>query len=183
MTTKKLFSLMMAVLFSASALLLPACSESKTNADDETAPVAAEPSASGEPAEVEAEETGEMLPDIPDLDFGGEDFTFLTSGSSDDNGSDWITYDVSAEELNGEVINDAVYERNDYLQGTYNFKFIEINTTSTVHDTLKKDVKGGGDGYDAAFTGFMRAQTLAADGFTHRMADIPYVDLSKPWWD
>ncbi len=166
-------------------LILPlaSCSESKTNAEEETAPVAEPPSASDETVPVEEEEPAEILPDIPELDFGGEDFTFLTSGTSDDNGSDWITYDVSAEELNGEVINDAVFERNSFLMETYNFKFIEIKASSTVHDTLRKDVKGGGGAYDAGFTGLMRAQTLAADGFTHRMSDIPYVDMSKPWWD
>ena len=166
-------------------MLLPlaSCSESKTNAEEETTPAAVTPSTSDETVPVEEEEPVEILPEIPELDFAGEDFTFLTNGANDDCGSDWITYDVTAEELNGEVINDAVYERNDFLMGTYNFKFLEVKSSSTAHDMLKKDVKGGGGAYDACFTGFLRAQTLAADGFTHRMSDIPYVDLSKPWWD
>lgn len=181
--TKRVFSILLAALFAVSAVLLPSCSESKTNADEETAPPAAEPVTAPD-AEIpeEPEEEAEILPDIPELDFGGEDFTFLTSGPNDDNGSDWITYDVWVEELNGEVINDAVFERNTYLQDTYKFKFIEEKTNSTVHDTLKKDVKSGGS-YDAAFTGIMRGQSLGADGFTHRMSDVPYIDLTKPWWD
>ncbi len=179
---KRVLCLLLAAILTSGAMA--SCSESKTNTDNETTPTAATPSSTDEVvAEDIAEETAEILPDIPELDFGGEDFTFLTNGASDDCGSDWITYDVTAEELNGEVINDAVYERNDYLTGTYNFKLNEVKSTSTAHDMLKKDVKGGGGAYDACFTGFLRAQTLAADGFTHRMSDVPYVDLSKPWWD
>ena len=44
--------------------------------------------------ETATEEETEMQPDIPKLDFGGETFTCLTSGESDDNGVDWVTYDV-----------------------------------------------------------------------------------------
>ena len=88
---------------------MASCSESKTNTDAETTPTASTPSSTDEVVVAEdiAEETAEILPDIPELDFGGEDFTFLTNGANDDCGSDWITYDVTAEELNGEVINDA----------------------------------------------------------------------------
>ena len=180
---KRLFCLLLAALLTVPALA--SCSESKTNTADETTATASPQVSAGDvPVEETPEdETAEILPDIPELDFGGEDFTFLTNGANDDCGSDWITYDVSAEELNGEVINDAVFERNDYLMGTYNFKLLEEKSSSTAHDMLRKDVKGGGGAYDACFTGFLRAQTRAADGFTHRMSDVPYVDLSKPWWD
>ena len=108
---------MISLLLAAVLLALPmtGCSESKTNADEETAASVVTPAASDETVPVEEEEPAEILPDIPELDFNGEDFTFLTNGASDDCGSDWITYDVTAEELNGEVINDAVYERNEGL--------------------------------------------------------------------
>ncbi len=179
---KRVLCLLLTAILTSGAMV--SCSESKTNTDAETTPTASTPSSTDEiAAEDIAEETAEILPDIPELDFGGEDFTFLTSGPNDDNGSDWITYDVYAEEMNGEIINDAVFERNTYLTDTYNFHFIEEKTTSTVHDTLKKDVKAGGGAYDAGFTGIQRTLSLAADGFTHRMSDVPYIDLTKPWWD
>lgn len=64
-------------------------------------PVETETSAAGNDTETtagstETETAGEteLQPDIPALDFGGATFTFLTSGDQDENGSDWVTYDV-----------------------------------------------------------------------------------------
>ena len=180
---KRAICLLLAALTAASALM--GCSESKTNTDAvETTPSAptAAPSAADETLPPE-EETGELQPDIPALDFGGADFIVCTSGANDDNGVDWVTYDVFVEELNGEVINDAVFERNLYLNETYNINFGAVVTDSTVHASLQSDVKSGGGTYNAGFTGIMRGQTLGTQGYTHNMYDIPYVDLSKPWWD
>ena len=73
-----------------------------------------------ESVETATEEETELQPDIPKLDFGGETFTCLTSGPSDDNGVDWVTYDVWVESITGDAINDAVYNRNAYLMETYN---------------------------------------------------------------
>ena len=56
----------------------------------ETTPVAAETEA----VETVPEEETELLPDIPALDFGAEEFMFLTSDENDTNGVDWMTYDV-----------------------------------------------------------------------------------------
>lgn len=83
---------------------------------------------------VETEET-ELMPDLPDMDFGGEDFMFLTSNKDDTNGVDWITYDVWVESSTGDVINDAVFERNAYLEDTYNIVMKEFQG---VTETLAK---------------------------------------------
>ena len=183
---KRIFSLILAALFVLSALTaFASCSESKTNAEDEPAPTqTTDLTAPSAEADVPVDdETAELLPDIPPLDFGGADFVVCTSGPNDDNGSDWITYDVYVEELNGEVINDAVFERNLYLNETYNINFRAEVTNGNVHGSIQTDVKAGGGTYDAGFTGIMRGQTLGAQGITHNMFTVPYVDLSKPWWD
>ena len=128
----------------------------------------------------ETEET-ELMPDIPDLDFGGEEFMFLTSDENDDNGSDWMTYDVWVENTTGDVINDAVFERNLYLEDTYNIKMAEFQG---VTDTLaKKDVSAGTGEYDAVMTNIVDAAAMAQEGYTISMYDLPYIDLTKPWWD
>ena len=178
---KKLISLLLVLCMASSWLL--ACSESKQNTDESDTAAAADPSApSAEGAEAVAE-TEEIKPDIPDLDFGGEDFTVITAGANDDCGSDWVTYDVFVEEITGDVINDAVYERNDYLMGTYNIVFGEYKTNNTVRGDLVTDIKAGGGSYDAGFTGIMRCQTLGIDGYVYNMYDMPYINLEKPWWD
>ncbi len=145
----------------------------------ETTPVASETTAAVE-TEAVTEET-EMQPDIPALDFAGVDFTFLVSDENDTNGVDWMTYDVWVEKTNGDVINDAVFERNLYLEETYNIK---IGQSAGVTETLaKQDVTAGTGEYDAVMTNITAAANLAQAGYLLSMYDLPYVDLTKPWWD
>ncbi|MBQ3177251.1 MAG: hypothetical protein IJB52_05490 [Clostridia bacterium] len=143
----------------------------------ETTPVAQ----NTETVETQPEEETELLPDIPALDFGAEEFMFLTSDANDTNGQDWMTYDVWVENTTGDVINDAVYERNLYLEETYNIKMAQ---SQGVTETLaKQDVTAGTGDYDAVMTNTTAAANLAQAGYTISMYDLPYIDLSKPWWD
>ena len=136
-----------------------------------------------ESVETETEEETELQPDIPKLDFGGETFTCLTSGESDDNGVDWVTYDVWVESLTGDAINDAVYNRNAYLMETYNINLAEIKSSGTTQSQTKKDVQSGSGEYDLVFTNITAGCNLAQDGNLLSLYSLPYVDLTKPWWD
>lgn len=133
--------------------------------------------------ETATEEETEMQPDIPALDFGGETFTCLTSGEADDNGADWVTYDVWVESLTGDAINDAVYNRNAYLMETYNIVLAEIQSTGTTQAQTQKDVQSGGGEYDLVFTNITAGCNLAQNGCLLSLYDMPYIDLTKPWWD
>lgn len=167
----------LAALFLALVTLLPslvACS----SGGSETTPAA---DLSTETVEIVETEETELMPDIPDLDFGGADFLFLTSDENDTNGADWVTYDVWVEATTGDVINDAVFERNLYLEDTYNIAMKEFQG---VTETLaKSDVTAGTGEYDAVMTNITAAANLAQGGYTISMYDLPYVDLTKPWWD
>ena len=110
--TKKL----LLVLITLSMLLPSLASCSEKPVDETTADTAASAAESDVStiSETETEaDSEELLPDIPKLNFEGRTFTILTSGLNDTNGKDWITYDVYAESINGEPINDAVFERNE----------------------------------------------------------------------
>lgn len=131
--------------------------------------------------ETQPEVETELMPDIPALDFGAEEFMFLTSDENDTNGVDWKTYDVWVENTTGDVINDAVFERNLYLEETYNIKMAQ---SQGVTETLaKQDVTAGTGDYDAVMTNTTAAANLAQAGYTISMYDLPYIDLTKPWWD
>lgn len=165
--------------------MLAACSENaadkeETTAAETTAPTT--PSADEETVPVEEEEP-EILPDIPALDFEGRTFTFLTSGIGDTNGEDWETFDVWVEELNGDVINDAVMERNLYINETYNVQIAEYKTTGTTLSEIQTEVKVGSGAFDAAFTHFENGANLAQTGSLHNLYDMPYINLEQPWWD
>ncbi|MBQ7298830.1 MAG: hypothetical protein IJW77_03215, partial [Clostridia bacterium] len=68
------------------------------------------------------EVTTDYMPELPVKDYGGDEFLILTSNESDDNGVDWVTKDIYAEAATGDVITDAVYERNMWLEETFNIK-------------------------------------------------------------
>ena len=143
---------------------LAACSENAADNTEttatETTPTNTTPSADEETVAVEEEEA-EILPDIPALDFEGRDFIFLTSGIGDTNGEDWETFDVWVEELNGDVINDAVMERNLFINETYNVQINEYKTTGTTLGEIQTEVKAGSGAFDAAMTHFENGANLA----------------------
>lgn len=158
---------------------MASCSE-KTSPETTQTPIAATDS---ESVETETEQETELQPDIPKLDFGGETFTCLTSGDGDDNGVDWVTYDVWVESLTGEAINDAVYNRNAYLMENYNIVLAEIKSTGTTQAQTKKAVQSGSGDYDLVFTNIAAGCTLAQNGNLLSLYSLPYIDLTKPWWD
>ena len=180
---KRALTLLIALL-----MVLPmftACSE---NAADTTETTAADTTTTVETPSADEEivveeDEPEILPDIPALDFEGRTFTFLTSGIGDTNGEDWETFDVWVEELNGDVINDAVMERNLYLNETYNIQIAEYKTSGTTLSEIQTEVKVGTNAFDAAFTHFENGASLAQSGSLHNLYDMPYINLEQPWWD
>ncbi|HHX54513.1 MAG TPA: hypothetical protein GX704_06350, partial [Clostridiales bacterium] len=76
-------------------------------------------------ADLGAETTTELKPDLPESDFDGYDFRFLNG-----NTAPWMTiFIVTAEEQNGEAVNDAIYTRNLAVSEKYGVKISEISTT------------------------------------------------------
>ncbi len=170
-------------------MLLPsftACSENAADKSNET--TAAETTAqsntpSAEEETVAEEEETELLPDIPALDFEGRTFTFLTSGANDTNGVDWETYDIWVEELNGDVINDSVIERNLFIEETYNIKIAEYKTNGTTLDEINTEVKVASGAFDAAMTHIENGANLSQGGNLINLYNLSYFDAEKPWWD
>ena len=63
--------------------------------------------------------TGIPEPELPDKDYGGEEFTFLIRGEGSGSYRERWVY---AEEENGEVVNDAVFRRNQATEEKFNIK-------------------------------------------------------------
>ena len=66
--------------------------------------------------EAETEKTYDL--ELPDVDYEGADFTFFMRNS------DYFISDQYVEELNGEILNDAIYNRNLAVQNLLNVKFM-----------------------------------------------------------
>ena len=123
------------------------CSEEGAQNSDETAA----DSTGTESTEATVTETEEEKkgPDLPEVNYGGYEFRMLGKGQQQPH---WQSKDLTAEEMNGEPINDAVYERNAYVGDKYGVKFIEYAVADyfSQQTEFSQSVNAGTDEYDMA---------------------------------
>ena len=84
---------------------------------------------------------------LPVVDYGGKAYNILTYDNSNAYYA-WRMLDTAS--LDGEVMNDAIYNRNRKIEGIYNIK-INSEYSTAVSSGLSKSVKAGDNAYDAGF--------------------------------
>lgn len=101
-----------------------------------------------EPADVTDVQSSEITTEASKLeikDFGGYNVRILTRA---DTGT-WFTLDVTAEEENGDAINDAVFRRNQKIEEDYNITIERISEEGADHvNLITQSVLAGDDTYD-----------------------------------
>ena len=125
-----------------------------------------------------AEETEERKAPVPEKTYDGKDFRVLYRQS----GYAYDVKDAFAEELNGEVVNDAVYNRNLRLEERYGFKFAPNGQVSPV-DIAQKDFVSGSQGYDVMTDQMTSTFPWALKNYFMDWNGLDYVNPSDPWWD
>ena len=170
---KRLTALLMAVLMFSSAAL--SCGDSGGAAPAATtAPEAAA-------VETVPEETAPpLLDELPeDLDLGGMTIRCYgrVAGHYDE---------LSVDEMNGEVINDAVYTRDLNVEQRLNCE-IEDNLIKgggdyDAYNVLKTTVQAGSDDFDLFINNSYTSATASADGFFVEISQMSYIDRDKPYW-
>ena len=123
-----------------------------------------------------------IYPDLAPKDFGGYEFLFLTRTIDNVDWVEWDHRDLAAEEINGDIINDAVYNRNTKVEEKYNVTISET-VVADFPGTLRKTVRAGDDVYDAALAHLMEVAALAQDGSIIDIFQVPHLDFDKPWWN
>ncbi|MCL1794134.1 MAG: hypothetical protein FWG34_09710 [Oscillospiraceae bacterium] len=119
-------------------------------------------------------------PDLPDSDFGGAPINFLVR--SENYNWYWCSREIYASEENGEPLNDAVYRRNRYVEGKYNFEITEHRSDSPFNDA-QKAAKSGDQTYDVFMLGLNEEAILAQNGYLANLYLVPHLNLAQPWWD
>ncbi len=123
-------------------------------------------------------EKPDPLANLEIKDYNGYDFRMLIR-----NAEEWLD-DMIAEELTGEVVNDAVFKRNTETAERYN---INISHTPSSHHNYETDAKplilAGEDAYDLVASHPRVAHLYANEGLVMDWNTIKYVSLDKPWWD
>ena len=172
MIKKKLISIILAALVFAMPLL-SACGE---KADTPAPGQQTEETASAETTE--AQET-EIPDSLPEKDYGGYVFREL------------ITTDIETvntyipEEENGEVLNDAIYRRNQKVSERFNVEFQAVpggDGLDKLNSFAKKTILSGSDDFDISFEHVIYGPNSTLEGLYMNLFDLPYLDFSKPWW-
>ena len=121
-----------------------------------------------------------------DADFGGYEYRILVTGNTENN---WQKNDLRADEMTGDVLNDARFERNRAVEERFNVKIISdeqygaAKGAGTGFMLISKSVMAGDGVYSAAMINGYDVCNLACSGYLCDLNDLPYVDLTKEWWD
>lgn len=166
------------------ALLLTAAGCGTTEAgNEETTGNGNNGSGSTETIETAETEDPAEKDDLPtDMkDYDGTDFVVLYRDRTGESVS-WQTWDVYTEELNGERINDAVFERNLAILDRFGVKVQEMQVTDRLN-TAKKLIQSGDDTFDLFQDHTQNQSQLVIQGYLLNLSDMDYIDFSKAWWD
>jgi ABC-type glycerol-3-phosphate transport system substrate-binding protein len=127
----------------------------------------------------ETESETRLQPDVPDRDFEQYGFTFVTIGPGMN--VHWALPEIFVEELNGDIINDTIYERNSRISEKYNITIDAFFTPDPTAAAMKA-VMADSDEYDVISTSYA-VNALMQKGMLLDLYKVPYIDLKKPWWD
>ena len=179
---KQAISLLLAALMLASPAVLASCSENEVNNETEPAQTDTQlQPQSVEEAETEPEEdmdSRQSIPDdLPDVKYDGEKFMVLTEAYLA--GFDYTT-EILAEDLTGDNLNDAVYNRNVLIEDRFDVKF-GVETASNAYKEIVSLEEAGGGEYQLVGIQDHEAQVPIKAHVLLNWAEMPYVNLEKPW--
>ncbi len=162
----KLFPILLALLL-ASATMASCGGESTETTADTAAATAA--------AETEPEETKHVADYLPDADYNGYEYRIV----------EYEEWPAHVDEPSGDVVDDAVYQRNTLIEETYNISFVPTTYLFTDYEKVTTLVQNAGraqsDDFDLASLVFRGAYNNVLEGFVPAASQMPVIDMSKPW--
>ena len=137
-----------------------------------------------------ATETAAVTED-PGYDYAGKDFggAELNILNFDSFYNAYVYLDF--EGTSGEMLDDAVYNRNRRVEEALNFKLSEVkyqyngwqDSQEALIDTVTKSVMAADYAYDAAYLPVAFKSSVITDGYLYDMYELPGMQLDQPWWD
>ena len=153
---------------------LASCGETIENTD--SGPV--DTKADAAVTEVETELTDE-LPD--DLDYKEDEVVILSRYREG-----WTSGEIAVPEINGDVVNDAVFERNKAVEERLNVKLVSVeepgDSAYIVVDKAATAVRANTHEYDILAAACYTSVNESINGTFADMRKSVYLDFDKPWW-
>ncbi len=174
---KRILAMLLAALILASTVACNSASGDETTSTEDTSTQTVAETEETEPL-TESEKRAQAKDDLPEITFNGADFRVSTKES-------WKS-EVMVEDLTGDVVNDAIYDRNAVIAERFAVNIVPIVTPEgdmyTQVNNVKNSVMAQDDAFDLAATYAMTAGTIINEGYYMNWNDMPYNDFSKPWW-
>ena len=115
--------------------------------------------------------------DYPSLDLGGEDFVFLTASNVAN-----MYNTIEVDEQNGDLLDDAVYKRNIFVEDKYNLKVVNMKS-DTVNDDIQLAVNSGDNVYQAAYPLTNTLGSMVLEGMFWDLNKGSGFNFDREWWD
>ncbi len=147
-----------------------ACSQNENSDKANTTAVSGAVSEPGETAQVPYADL------VPKNDFGGYTFTFANDPLS----SEYYSA-IDIEELTGETLDDAIFERNRRVEEKYNIVIDAVNTGAP--DLIRASVTAGSGDIDVGYVLQQAVMGLISGGYLRTVNSLPVIDMTKPYWD
>lgn len=171
----RIISALLLVLILVSAV---ACAE--TNTDQQTEPpVATNPEVDAPATTVADETTAVNAENILGLrDLNGETVTFFSRLY---NGT-WES-DLFVDDIDGTVLNDAIYNRNAVITEKYGVQFDEIASGNlTFRNDVGNRISSGDTSYQVLYMGLADAAYASQTGYLQDMTEMQNINLEGQWW-
>jgi len=171
---RRVFSIALIITFMFSAISCGGASAPATSSTDADTGSAAETTEA-----VTTEEISYRSAGLPSEKFDGYAFRFVLS----DQTKDYAWYRLDAEQ-NGEVLNDAIYQRNSTIEEAFDVDVTEVlYASASYQNNIKNAIMAGDDAFDALFVDFVRQHSYITSDLLLDLYTVDYLELSSPWWD
>ncbi len=162
------------------SFLAAACGETASDAGAGKPADTAAAQPGGDAAEAAETEPEKAVDGLPDTDLKGWEMRVIAhhDGLSDER-------TIYAAEMNGEIINDIIYERNHSLEDRFNFKYTvyPADGWNDCYVKLKNSVMAGSRDYDMIFIlPFSTSGACVKDQVLYNMNSVPHLNFDQPWW-
>ena len=126
------------------------------------------------------DEKGLYQSKLPVKDWDEKEFKILVRGETFDTyqSEDFTTNST----LYGDLLNDAVSDRNNYVEEKFNVKLVVYKSDSIDSDIRNEAAASTGE-YHAIMPALTSCAVYAQNGYLLDLRDIPNFDLDAPWWD
>ncbi len=128
-----------------------------------------------------SEETIQYHANVPNRDFGGEEFHVL---GPDPNAYPSLLLDFDFDADSSDIVYSAIYQRNRMIEERYNIKFVSeyADSFDAPRQIIEKNVMAGEDAYQLAMLICRNAFPEVLKGYALLPEEIPYVDTTQPWY-